>query len=183
MNLDTELQYTLACFIGFMLESICYGKHRPTKAFGSDTDIKRCLVGIYCVIFAAFVRIRLKRKHDGSKPAILYLIAANFIACTAYLAVDVIASQAIVSLGVLIASNFLYICVDFISQVILVNFLTYDSVSTTDASGFPFSIKIYRYWIIWRQPWVMVVPILLTLAFLGDNLHNLNWNILKLMHF
>ena len=56
-------------------------------------------------------------------------------------------------------------------------FLTYyDSVPNTDASGFPFSTKIYRCWIICRQPWVMVVPILLMLAFLGANLHNFNWN-------
>ena len=144
--------------------------------------IKRRLVGIYCMIFAAYVRIQLKRKHNGSKATVLYLITANFIVCTAYLAVDVIANQANVSLGVLLASNSLYICVDFISQGILVNFLTNDSVSTTDANVVPFSIKIYRCWIIWRrQPWVMVVPIFLTLAFLGADLHNLDWNhILKL---
>ena len=58
------------------------------------------------------------------------------------------------------------------------NFLTNDSVATTDANGVPFSssIKIYRCWIIWRQPWVMVFPILLTLAFLGANVHSLYWN-------
>ena len=131
-------------------------------------------IGIYCVIFAAFVRIRLNRKNDGSK-ALLYLVAANFIACTADLAVDVTAGQANASLGLVLASNALFTCVDFISQVILVNLLTYDPVSTTDASGFFFSLKIYRCWILWRrQPWVMIVPILLTLAFLGANLHNLN---------
>ena len=133
----------------------------------------RRLIGIYCVIFAAFVRIRLKRTR-GSKAALVYLITANFIVCTAYLVVDVTASQSIVSLGVLFASNALYTCVDFISQVILVKFLTCDSVPTTDARGFPSSIKIYRCWIIWCRPWVMVVPILLTLAFLGTNLNNLN---------
>ena len=37
-HLDTEIQYTLVAFVGFMLESICYGKHRPTTAFGSDID-------------------------------------------------------------------------------------------------------------------------------------------------
>jgi hypothetical protein len=136
------------------------------------------------MIFAAFIRIRLKRKHDGST-ALLYLVTANFIACSAYLAVDVTASQSIASLGVVFASNVLYTCVDFISQGILVTGeFSYISVHTTDASGFPFSIKIYRCWIIWRQPWVMVVPILLTLAFLGANLPNLNCNlnILKLMY-
>ena len=77
------------------------------------------------MIFAAFVRIRLKRTNKGSK-ALLYLITANFIACTAYLAVDVAASQLIVTLGVFYASNALYIFIDLIAQVILVNFLIYD---------------------------------------------------------
>ena len=124
------------------------------------------------MIFAAFVKIRLKR-NNGSK-ALLYLITADFIVSTAFLAVDVTASQVITSVWVITASNILYACIDLISQIILVNFLTYDLVSTTDASGFPFKIKIYRCWIIWRQPWVMVVPILLTVAFLGTNLHNLD---------
>ena len=88
------------------------------------------------MIFAAFVRIRLKR-NNGSK-ALLYLVTVNFIACTAKIAVDAIASQSTVSLRLIIASNALYICIDLISQIILVNFLTYDLVSTTDASGFPF---------------------------------------------
>ena len=171
-NLGTELQYTLASFIGFMLESICYGKHRPTTA-DSNLYVPSYILGIYCVLYAAFVRIRLKRSNNGSK-ALLYLITANFIACTAYLAVDVTAQQTNPSLGVISASNALYTCNDLILQIILVNFLTYDSISTNDASGIPFSIKIYRCWIMWRQRWVMVVPILLTLAFLGANLHNSN---------
>jgi hypothetical protein len=100
----------------------------------------RRLIGIYCVIFATFIRIRLKT-NKGSK-ALLYLITADFIACTAYLAVDVTASQTNASLWVLFASNALYTCVDFISQAILVNFLTYDSVFTTDASDFPFNKDI-----------------------------------------
>jgi hypothetical protein len=75
------------------------------------------------VIFAAYVKIRLKRTHNGSKAALLYLITANFIAGTAYLAVDVTASQFIAPLGALFASNVLYTCVEFISQIILVNFL------------------------------------------------------------
>ena len=118
MKLSTELQYTLASFIGFMLESICYGKHRPT-AFDSDTDLY-FIIGIYCVIFAAFIRIRLKRKNKGSK-VLLYLIITNFIACTAFLAIcAVIVSQPNVTLGE--APEALYTCIDFISQVILVNF-------------------------------------------------------------
>ena len=174
MDLDTETHFTLAYFIGFMLESICYGKHPPTMAFGSGTNLYApSYIGIYCMIFAAFVRMRLKRTNNGSK-ALLYLITASFLACTAFIAVDVSASQTDASMGVIAASNTLYTCNDLILQVILVNFLTYVSVSTNDTSGFLFSIKIYRCWIMWRQPWVMVVPVLLTLAFLGDNLHNLN---------
>ena len=174
MDLGIELQYDLASFIGFMLENICYGKHRPTTAFGSDPNLYApSCIGIYCVIFAAFVRMRLKRTNNGSK-TLLYLITANFIVCTAYLAVDVPKSQMNASLEVIFASNALYTCSDLILQIILVNFLTYDSSFTNDASGYPFSIQIYRCWIMWRQPWVMVFPILLTLAFLGDNLHNLH---------
>ena len=136
---------------------------------------KRRHIGIYCVIFAAFVIIQHKRAHtNGSRSILFYLVTANFIACTAYLVVDITAYQTN-ALGWLLASDVLYTWVDFISQVILVNFLACDviRVSTTDASGFPFSIKIYRCWMVWRKPWVMVVPILLTLAFLGANLHNL----------
>ena len=88
------------------------------------------------MIFAAFVKIRLKR-NNGSK-ALLYLVTADFIVSTAYLAVDVTANEEIESVGVMTASNTLYACIDLISQIILVNFLTYDLVSTTDASGFPF---------------------------------------------
>ena len=157
MNLGTELHFTLDYFIGFMLESICYGKHCPTTALGSGTNLyaPSYILGIYCMIFAAFVRMRLKRTNNGSK-ALLYLITANFIACTAHLAVDVTATQANASLGVMSASDALYMCNDLILQVILVNFLTYDQVSTNDASGFSFSIQIYRCRIMWRQPWVIL---------------------------
>ena len=92
-------------------------------AFGSDTSLyEPSYIGIYCVIFAAFVRMRLKRKNSGSKP-LFYLITANFIASTAYLAVDVVATQKNVSVGVVSASDTLYICNDLILQVILVRFL------------------------------------------------------------
>ena len=37
MNLGTKLQYTLAYFISFMLQSVFYGKYR---LFGLDTDLK-----------------------------------------------------------------------------------------------------------------------------------------------
>ena len=87
---------------------------------------KRHLIGIYCVIFAAFVRIHHKR--NGSKAVLLYLGTANFIACTAYLAVDITAYQTS-AMGWLLASNALYTSIDFISQVILVNFLIYGDLS------------------------------------------------------
>ena len=133
------LKYDLPSLIGFMLESICYGRHRLTTAFGGETDLKinRRLIGICCVIFATFVRIRLKRINSGSR-ALLYLITTNFIACTASLAVDVSSKQTTGSLAVNMAANVLYTCIDFISQVILVSFLAYDSVSTTDENGIPF---------------------------------------------
>ena len=107
MNLSTELQFTLASFIGSMLNSICHGKYRQHLVQTRTLTFKRRLIGIYCVIFAAFVRIRLKKTNNESK-ALHYLITANLIACTAYLAVDVPASQSIVSFGVLFASNALY---------------------------------------------------------------------------
>ena len=39
MNLHAEFQYSPASIIGFMLSGIFYGKHRPTTAFGPDTDL------------------------------------------------------------------------------------------------------------------------------------------------
>ena len=139
----------------------------------------RRLIGIYCVIFAAFVRTQLKtRRANNRSKTLLYLVTANFIACTAYVVVDVIARQSSVSNDSTVSSvsNILYSCINLTSQVILVNFLTYDSVSTTstDMSGFPFSIKMHQCWILWRQPWVMVVPCVLTFAILGADLHNLD---------
>ena len=82
-------------------------------------------IGIYCMIFAAFVRIQLKRTSNKSKP-LLYLVTANFVACTAYLAVDVIATRSDVCIEVSTVSNALYSCINLTSQVILVNSLTYD---------------------------------------------------------
>ena len=39
MNLNSVLEYDLPSLIGFMLESIFYGKHHPTTAFGPDIDL------------------------------------------------------------------------------------------------------------------------------------------------
>ena len=98
-----------------------------TTTFGSELTFKRRLIGIYFVIFAAFVRIQYRRRDsNGPLPVarafLVYLVSANFIACTAYLAVDITAYRT-QALGWILASNALYTCVDFISQVILVNFL------------------------------------------------------------
>ena len=89
------------------------------------------------MIFAAFLRIRLKRTNSGSK-ALLFLVTANFIACTAFIAVDVTASQTNASLGLAFAANVIYMIIDLISQTILVNILSYIrfSLPLTDASGF-----------------------------------------------
>ena len=38
-----------------------------------------------------------------------------------------------------------------------------------------FYMKLYRCWIMWRQPLVMVIPCILSLAFLGANLTKINW--------
>ena len=181
MSLNSVFEFDLPSLIGFMLESICYGKHRPTESttilrrhFAQALIFKRRFIGIYSVIFAAFIRIRLKRKNNGSK-ALLYLVTINFIACTAYLALDVSSSQMDISFGLTMASNALHTTIDFISQVILVNFFLHtisvsESTTGTDATDFPSLIKIYRCWIMWRKPWVMAVPMLLTLTFLGANL-------------
>ena len=94
---------------------------------------------------------RLK-KNDGTK-ALLYLITAR---CWRGREPDEC-----------ILVGALYIkCIDLISQVI---FSTSDTVFTTGASGFPFSIEKYGWWVMWRQPLVMAVPILLTFASLGAN--------------
>ena len=127
MNLGTELQFTLAYFISFILQSIFYGKRLPTKAFGSELTFKCRVIGIYFMIFAAFVRIQYKRRNSNgplpvAKAFLVYLVSANFFACTAYLAVDITAYRT-QALAWILASNALYTCIDFISQVILVNFL------------------------------------------------------------
>jgi len=65
----------------------------------------------------------------------------------------------------------LYTAIDFISQLILVCVLAYDLVSTH--AFFPFEMKFYRCWILWRKPLVLVVPGLFSLAFLGAYLQEL----------
>ena len=94
--------------------------------------------GNYRVIFAAFlVGIKFKRTNNASSgsTALLCLVTADFIACTVYLSVQVIMNQNITPLEMFFVSNALYICVDLISQITMVNVLTYDSTYTTDARG------------------------------------------------
>ena len=137
---------------------------------------KRRFIGIYSMIFAAFIRIRLKRRGEpgnGSK-TLLYLVIANFIACTAYVALDLIVCSTNRSIWDMLASDILYTCIDLISQVTLVSYLHTTLIRSPLMRVALFSMKIYRCWVLWRRPWVMVIPILLTVAFLGANLHNLD---------
>ena len=64
--------------------------------------------------------------------------------------------------------NALYIAVDFISQLILVSVLKH-----TILFQLIFFPKLYRCWILWRQPLVMVIPCILSLGYLGANLRKL----------
>ena len=74
-----------------------------------------------------------------------------------------------------ITNNALYTAIDFISQLILVSVLKYNSFSV---NFLPFRMKLYRCWIMWCQPLVMVIPCLLSLGFLGAQT-----NLLKLTDF
>jgi hypothetical protein len=93
-----------------------------------------------------------------------------FVLCTAFFIITIIQTQLLIDFftGVLtlnsldfilnrlfIAANFLYTAVDFISQLIL----------------------LYRCWIMWRQPSVMVIPCFLSLAFLVISLTTFSFGI------
>jgi len=124
------------------------------------------LYGLYCLIFGLYWRIQFKRA-DRWNSVLLYALTASFILCTAYFIIDIIQVQLIITNNVLqedswstydwlvIASNALYTCIDLISQFIL----------------------LYRCWIMWRQPLVMIIPCLLSLAFLVTALTTLGFNI------
>jgi len=125
------------------------------------------LYGLYCLIFGLYWRIQLKRA-ERSKGILLYALTTNFILCTAYFIIGIIQVQFLITTMVLqenslgsavdwltIAANSLYTAIDFISQAIL----------------------IYRCWIMWRQPLVMVFPCLFTLAFLATALTTLGFQI------
>ena len=69
-----------------------------------------------------------------------------------------------------IAVNALYTAVDFISQIILVSIF---NIQISRLISPPFLMKLYRCWIMWRQPLVMVIPCIISLAFLGAYLQKL----------
>jgi len=125
------------------------------------------LYGLYCLIFGLYLQIQLKRTGRW-KGVIQYALIASFILCTAYLILVIIQVQFDITMSVLnedslqsadnwlgIANNAIYTAIDFISQLIL----------------------LYRCWIMWHQPLVMVIPCLLSLAFLVTALTTLGFNI------
>ena len=69
-----------------------------------------------------------------------------------------------------ILNNALYTAIDFNTQLILVSVL---NIQIFLASIYVFLMKLYRCWIMWRQPLVMVIPCILSLAFLGANLQTI----------
>ena len=72
-----------------------------------------------------------------------------------------------------IANNALYTAIDFISQLILVSVLQLSYILYRLMSFFPpllLNEKLYRCWIMWHQPLVMVIPSILSIAFLGAHL-------------
>jgi len=125
------------------------------------------LYGFYCVIFGLYWRIQLKRT-DRWNGVLLYAFNAMFILVSAYFIVNVVQVQFYITSAVLnddsldsaaswltIATNALYTAIDFISQLIL----------------------LYRCWIMWRQPLVMVIPCILSISFLVTTLTILGYNI------
>jgi len=125
------------------------------------------LYGLYCLIFGLYWRIQLKRA-DRWRGVLLYALTLNFILCTIYFILTIIQVQFRITMAVLnedslvsavdwvtIVVNFLYTAIDFISQLIL----------------------LYRCWIMWRQPLVMIIPCLISLAFLVTALTTLSYQI------
>jgi len=125
------------------------------------------LYGLYCLIFGLYWRIQLRRA-DRWKGVFFYALTVEFILCTAYFIITIIQDQFFITMAVLnedsldsavawmtIANNALYTSIDFISQLIL----------------------LYRCWIMWRQPFIMVVPCILSLAFLVTALTTLGFQI------
>jgi len=125
------------------------------------------LYGVYCLLFGVYWRIQLK-KADPWKGVFFYALTISFILCTMYFIISIIQVQFYISIFVLnenslipavqwmtIANNALYTAIDLITQLIL----------------------LYRCWIMWRQPLVMVIPCTLSLAFLVTALTTLGFQI------
>jgi len=125
------------------------------------------LYGLYCLIFGLYWRIQLKRA-DRWKGVFIYALTLSFILCTAYFIIGIIQVQFLITMAMLnddsldsvlgwttIANNALYTAIDFISELIL----------------------LYRCWIMWRQPLVMVIPCILSLGFLVTALTTLGFQI------
>jgi len=125
------------------------------------------LYGLYCLIFGLYWRIQLKRT-DRWKGVLLYPLTASFLLCTAYFIISIIQLQFVITMSVLqedtfglavvwmtVANNAVYIAIDFISQLIL----------------------FYRCWIMWHKLYIMVVPCILSLAFLVAALTTLGFQI------
>jgi hypothetical protein len=53
---------------------------------------ERHVIGLYCLIFALYWRIQLKRA-DRWKSVLLYALTINFILCTAYFIIGLIENQ------------------------------------------------------------------------------------------
>jgi hypothetical protein len=128
---------------------------------------ERLIIGLYCLIFGFYWRIQLRRA-DRWKGVFFYALTVEFILCTVYFIITIIQDQFFITMAVLnedsldsavawmtIANNALYTSIDFISQLIL----------------------LYRCWIMWRQPLIMVVPCILSLAFLVTALTTLGFQI------
>ena len=59
---------------------------------------ERPVIGLYCLIFALYWRIQLKRANRW-KGVLLYALTANFILCSAYLIVDIIGVQSFITVS------------------------------------------------------------------------------------
>jgi len=125
------------------------------------------LYGLYCLIFGLYWRIQLKRDNRRNG-LLLFALNVDFILCTAYFIVNIINVQFFITMAVLnddslenavnwltIAENTLYTAIDFVSQLVL----------------------LYRCWIMWREPLVMVIPCILSFAFLVLSSTTLGFNI------
>jgi len=177
---DSELMSACQCFTYIMVYMAGLGPPKDSLSTSSHLPMAPPLVfdfigivftailyGLYCLIFGLYWQIQLKRA-DRWKGILLYALTVNFILCTMYFIIGIIQVQFRITMEVLnetslipavewmtIANNFLYTAIDLISQLIL----------------------LYRCWIMWRQPLIMVIPCILSLAFLVIALTTLGYQI------